>query len=175
MMQTLLLISSLAALASVLAGNTVQAQTSEHRHAASAGQDENIELLSGAGMGQSRVADDHGYPGPRHTLDLASDLLLTPQQRSSIEAIHVGMKRDAVQLGQAIVAAELRLTALFAENRATEAAVQAQVEAIVALRADLRVIHLHAHLRTSAQLTAAQRARYAQLRHPAVAAAGGMS
>jgi len=164
----------LTTLAGALVGHSVQAQTSEHRHVAPVAQDENIELLSGAGMGQSRVADDHGYPGPRHTLDLASDLLLTPQQHASIETIQAGMKRDAVQLGQAIIAAELRLAALFAENRATEAAVQAQVEAIAALRADLRVIHLHAHLRTSAQLTAAQRARYAQLRHPAVSAAGGL-
>lgn len=173
-MRTLLLVSSLAVLAGALVGDTVQAQASEHRHAAPAGQDENIELLSGAGLGQSRVADDHGHPGPRHTLDLAGELLLTPQQRASIETIQAGMKRDAVQLGQAIIAAELQLAALFAKSRATEAAVQAQVEAIAALRAKLRVIHLHAHLRTSAELTAARRARYAQLRHPVVAAAGGM-
>jgi uncharacterized protein (DUF305 family) len=62
-------------------------------------------LLAGEGMGYARSAELNGYPGPKHVLDLATQLQLTSEQQASIQNIFETMNVKAVGLGQAIVAA----------------------------------------------------------------------
>ena len=45
------------------------------------------ELLNGKGAGYARMAELNGYPGPRHLLDLSSQLNLSAQQTKEIQAV----------------------------------------------------------------------------------------
>jgi hypothetical protein len=56
-------------------------------------------LRTGAGMGLARPGEINGYPGPRHVLDLADELALTPDQRAAVQALFDQMQREAVALG----------------------------------------------------------------------------
>ncbi len=71
---------------------------------------------------------------------------------------------SAVAQGTQILEAEVRLDRMFAAD-AAPSELRVQVERIAALRAELRWIHLDAHLNTRTLLTAEQLRRYAHLRH----------
>src|SRR3972149_857848 len=60
-------------------------------------------LLNGEGMGMAKAAELNHYPGPRHVLDLASQLQLSEAQRSKAQAIYDRMHHEAVRLGMAIL------------------------------------------------------------------------
>ena len=49
-------------------------------------------LEAGLGFSQALPAELNGYPGPRHVIDLAADLELTPAQQAAVEAL---FSRDA--------------------------------------------------------------------------------
>lgn len=121
-------------------------------------------LLTGQGMGLALAAELNGYPGPKHVLELAVELELTPEQRAAVEGVHASMAREAVELGEKVVAAERRLDALFAGDEAAPDALRATLAELGDLRASLRYAHLAAHLETRALLTAAQVQRYTHLR-----------
>ena len=122
------------------------------------------ELLAGAGMGMALPAELNGYPGPRHVLELADSLALTPEQRSGVEAIFRRMEEEAKELGAGVVAAEKALDALFVGGRATPEALAAGLKAAEALRAELRRVHLAAHLETKPLLSVHQVHTYTRLR-----------
>jgi hypothetical protein len=48
-------------------------------------------LLKAEGMGQGMTAEMHGYPGPKHVLDLADKLQLTEAQKKSVNQIYIEM------------------------------------------------------------------------------------
>jgi Spy/CpxP family protein refolding chaperone len=121
-------------------------------------------LLAGEGAGQSLVAERRGVPGPRHVLEHSDALALSDAQRVQVTRIHAGMRQRAVALGQAVVAAEAELDRLFAASPIDSSAIAAQVAHVGTLRAQLRQVHLDAHLATLPQLTQAQRIRYVALR-----------
>ena len=127
-------------------------------------QEEVDELLSGAGMGLARPAELNGYPGPRHVLDLADSLGLTAEQRGSVEGIFRDMHARAVELGQEILDAERALDAAFASGDVTVDALAEIVDRIGSLQADLRAVHLRAHVATREILTDHQRHEYDRLR-----------
>lgn len=123
----------------------------------------------GAGMGLARAAELNGYPGPRHVLELADSLALTPTQRYETQAIFDAMHQVATRLGEEIIAKEAALDRLFAEEWADAGAVAALVDDLGALQARLRFTHLNAHLALKPLLTPEQVARYQHLRgyrHP---------
>lgn len=122
------------------------------------------DLLAGRGMGLAKAAELNGYPGPAHVLELADRLQLTPEQRTATQALFEGMSQDARRLGAAIVAAERDLERGFAEHRLDEGDLQARLNALGALQAELRFVHLRTHLAQAALLTPAQIARYDALR-----------
>lgn len=128
------------------------------------GQAEVDELLAGTGMGLARPAEMNGFPGPRHVLDLADSLSLTPEQRASVQGIFERMQARAATLGRAVVAAEGALDSLFAGGGAVDPALAERVEAVEALRAELRIVHLRAHVETKALLTMHQVHAYDRLR-----------
>lgn len=121
-------------------------------------------LLRGEGMGMALPAELHGYPGPRHVLDLADELGLSEAQRSRVREIFETMHEGAASLGREIVELERELDAAFAERTVTREELERLVARIGGRRADLRTVHLGAHLELRSVLTEAQRARYGELR-----------
>jgi hypothetical protein len=130
------------------------------------GIDDEQELRQGAGMGQARVAELHGYPGPRHVLDAwrAGELPLSGEQSVRIEAIRETMAREARRLGGQVLDAERALADAFRSGRIDVPTLRADVDRVAALRGALRAVHLRAHLQTRAVLDPDQLARYAELR-----------
>lgn len=121
-------------------------------------------LRAGDGMALAKAAELNRYPGPRHVLDLAAPLGLTARQKSDSEAIHAAMRDAASAIGAATIEREAELDRLFAEGKAEPAAVARLTAAIGALQAELRAIHLNAHIAQRAVLSAEQVARYDVLR-----------
>lgn len=121
-------------------------------------------LESGAGAGYALAAELNGYPGPRHVLDLANELELTPAQRATTEALFSEMQRGAVALGRELIRQEAALEALFRDGGVNEAALSVQTAAIGATEARLRTTHLKYHIQMAGVLSAAQRTTYNDLR-----------
>lgn len=120
--------------------------------------------LSGKGMGLAKAAELNGYAGPRHVLELASELELTREQRAQTEALYGAMLSKAKALGQALVEKERELDERFA-TRSIDAAVLARsLDDIGLLQSRVRGAHLEAHLAQVEILTAEQNAHYARLR-----------
>lgn len=122
------------------------------------------ELRAGLGMSLALAAELNGYPGPRHTIELASELGLTPDQRSRVETLFVSMKAESIAIGEKLIAQEAGLDAQFATKAITPASLAGSVEAIGRTQASLRALHLNYHLLTLQVLTPAQAQRYAELR-----------
>ena len=121
-------------------------------------------LLNGHGMGFARAAELNSYPGPRHVLDLADDLKLTPAQTTTLTGVFESMKAAALPLGRELVARETELDRLFTGKQATPDAVLALTREIGRLQGELRAVHLNAHVATVGILKAGQIARYDELR-----------
>jgi hypothetical protein len=61
----------------------------EEARAIKALSDQEIEAyLSGQGMGYAKAAELNSYPGPKHVLELARELGLTPAQEEQTLTIH---------------------------------------------------------------------------------------
>jgi Spy/CpxP family protein refolding chaperone len=124
------------------------------------------QLLNGEGMGLARPAELNGYPGPRHVLDLGSELILTPDQEKRVETIRQQMLTRAIALGKQIVQAETDLDAAFQSGTLSERDLGTRVTAIARLHGDLRLAHLRAHLQTKPVLSAEQVKKYYEKRPP---------
>ena len=124
-------------------------------------------VREGRGFGMAFAADQNGYPGPMHVLELKDRLALTPEQQSRMQALMDGMFAQSRPAGARLLEAEARLRALFAEGRADEASVRAAVGEVEKRRGEVRLVHLLTHLRTRDLLTAQQRAAYQAARWPA--------
>jgi Spy/CpxP family protein refolding chaperone len=121
-------------------------------------------LLKGLGMGLADIAEVNNYPGPKHTLDLKNELGLTRDQLKKTEALDKVVTSAALAKGEEIVLAEEELTKLFEVGTISEKVLRSKLEEIAKLRADLRFIHLQAHVRMRQILTPDQVKRYAELR-----------
>ena len=120
--------------------------------------------LTGQGMGFARAAELNGYAGPKHVLELASELDLTAEQRTRTQALFASMQTKAVALGSQLVDEERKLDRLFASTSITQNSLQESVARIGELQADVRAAHLEAHLEQAKILTPEQRAHYLRLR-----------
>ena len=118
----------------------------------------------GTGMGLAKPAELNHYPGPRHVLDLAADLNLTKAQAGEVQAIFDRMREKAIRIGGEILENEKSLDSEFAAGAIDETKLRDLTSRIASLQADLRATHLNAHLETRKILTAAQIARYDELR-----------
>lgn len=97
-----------------------------------------------------------GYPGPTHALELASRLESSPLQTSSLEDVRRRMTEAAVTKGAEVLAAEAELAELFRSGRAEPQDVEVLSLVVGRLRAELRAIHLAAHVETRALLSEEQ-------------------
>lgn len=127
-------------------------------------EDEVSGLLSGAGLGFAKAAELNHYPGPVHVIALAGQLGLTPEQSARTKTLYQSMKRQAVPLGEKILAREKHLDTLFASGAITEDSLRAATSGIGRLRGELRAVHLSYHLKMKTLLTSAQVAAYDRLR-----------
>ena len=122
------------------------------------------DYLAGNGMGLAKAAELNGYPGPKHVLELSSQLELTAAQRAATESLFNTMQGEARAIGRDLVAAERDLDQLFAKQTITDDSLSRKLHDIGALQARLRAVHLRAHLEQARILTQRQRALYAELR-----------
>jgi Spy/CpxP family protein refolding chaperone len=121
-------------------------------------------LRSGHGMGFAKVAELNHYPGPKHVLDLAEDLELTPVQQSQTDKIFRRMHDEAVALGEQLVEAELELDRQFERGTIDPKSLEDALLRIGELTGRLRNVHLKAHLDQERVLTSEQVAKYDELR-----------
>ena len=121
-------------------------------------------LLKGEGMGMAKPAELNGYPGPRHVLDFAAQLKLTPDQRQKIQSVFGRMSAAAKSLGAELVERERGLDQLFQKGQISADRLTEEAAGIGELQGRLRAVHLSAHLETRALLTADQIAVYQHLR-----------
>lgn len=122
------------------------------------------EYRSGQGMGLALAAELNDYPGPKHVLEMAAELELSAEQSRAVRATYDAMHAEASRVGAAIVEHERRLDALFAEGAVTRQSLRGTLDEIGRLQAELRYIHLAAHLEMRRLLTSAQVNRYVKLR-----------
>ena len=124
-------------------------------------------LLEGKGMGLATPAENHGYPGPRHVLDAADQLNLTPEQRARAAALVAAMQTEAIPQAKLLLAEEAALDDLFIHHQATLANITAASDRAARAESVLRVIHLKYHLAMEALLTPDQIRAYTALgSHP---------
>jgi Spy/CpxP family protein refolding chaperone len=126
-------------------------------------------VADGRGFGLAFAADQNGYPGPLHVLELKDQLKLTPEQEARMRALFETMLAQSRPRAARLAAAEARLRSVFAGGAADEATLRAAVAEAETARADLRLAHLAAHLGAHDVLTEAQRHAYHHLRWGAAA------
>ena len=119
--------------------------------------------LDGRGMGFAKAAELNGYPGPAHVLDLAEELALTAEQRAKAQQLKDSMK-EAATLGANLVDVERQLNVLFGRREANDENVTPLVEEIGHLQAEIRLVHLRAHIEMRKVLTTDQIHEYKQQR-----------
>ena len=136
------------------------------------------DLLNGRGMGLALAAELNGYPGPRHVLELADELALTPAQLARTRALFQAMRLRAIALGEQILAREALLDELFAAGTATADTLHQTTAALGRLSGQLRAHHLGYHLAMRDLLDPHQIEEYRRLRGyaaPQEAAAGHLT
>jgi len=126
--------------------------------------DEVKAYLAGEGMGLAKAGELNHYPGPKHILEMADHLGLTPAQRSRIEAAEKTMSETAIPLGRAIVDAEADLDQRFAAGTIDERTLRAATTHIADLEGRLRAAYLLAHIQTHAALDTDQITMYDSMR-----------
>ncbi len=122
------------------------------------------QIAAGEGAGLAKAAELNGVPGPRHVLDMASGLGLTPAQRVRIQAIYDDMHAKAIVLGRRYLSAQEALERDFRAHRLAPATLANRVAKVNHIRGELETVHLAAHLATAKVLTRDQIAHYNTMR-----------
>jgi hypothetical protein len=117
----------------------------------------------GRGFGMAFAADQNGYPGPMHVLELKDPLKLTTEQEATARQLHAAVRAQLSKSAR-LLEAEQRLESLFAERAATEQTVRALVAEIERARTEVRLVHLLTHLKTRDLLSEEQRRTYHEIR-----------
>jgi len=129
--------------------------------------------LEGRGMRMALAAELNGYPGPRHVLELADELDLSPEQLAQTRRLFEDMRRKAIALGERIIVREALLDELFASGTVSEATLRDTAEALGRLNGELRAHHLGYHLAMRDLLDPRQIQNYRRLRGYASAMRSG--
>ena len=121
-------------------------------------------LGEGRGFGMAFVADQHGYPGPLHVVELKDRLNLTPEQETKAQTLLAAMFAESRPKSERLLEAERKLRSLFNEGKADEASIRAAMAEVERARSDVRLVHLMFHLKTRDLLTDEQRRLYHEAR-----------
>lgn len=122
------------------------------------------DYLSGSGMGFAKAAELNHFPGPRHVLELSSELNLSQEQAKETESIFGAMKKEATALGAQLIEIERELDRRFASASIDAPTLRELVSKIGVLEARIREVHLTAHLKQRKLLTEHQIIQYVELR-----------
>lgn len=136
----------------------------EHRAVESLSADEIAALETGEGWGLAKAAELNGMPGPSHVLAMKTELHLTGEQEDRSRNIFQRMRGEAIAKGKILVAGEQALELAFRERSIDDGGLREHLRRIEASRANLRYIHLAAHLEMLKVLSASQIDRYNELR-----------
>ena len=136
----------------------------EHRLIKSMSPQDVEALKNGAGMGFAKLAELNHFPGPKHVLDLATELSLTPVQAAETRLLFDDMQSNAKAIGHELLSAEAELDRAFANREINSAMLENALLEIGEIRARLRFVHLEAHLRQKLLLTDAQITLYDEYR-----------
>ena len=115
-------------------------------------------------MAGARTAELNSYPGPRHVLDLATELSLSTEQEQQIQSVFDSMQSQAQALGVAVVNQEKELSQEFANGIVDEEQLKQRLQGLARLYGELRSTHLNAHLQITPMLSPQQIKHYDQLR-----------
>jgi Spy/CpxP family protein refolding chaperone len=126
---------------------------------------EEIEAIrTGAGMRLALPAELNGYPGPKHILELAEPLGLDEATRARVQDLYDRTNAAAREAGDELLARWEALDNAFRAGGLDEATLRMLVERVDGQNAEVRFIHLRAHLEADGLLTEHQKALYAELR-----------
>jgi LTXXQ motif family protein len=117
-------------------------------------------IADGRGFGLAFVADQEGYPGPLHVLELKDRLRLSHDQERAMQQMMDAMFAESKPAAARLLAAERRLRSLFATATADEPSVRAAVADVERAHSEVRLVHLLTHLKTRHHLTDEQRRLY---------------
>jgi Spy/CpxP family protein refolding chaperone len=125
-------------------------------------------LKKSLGLGYALPAELNGFPGPRHVLDFAEQLALTPAQKSQTEALFQSMKSEAGALGERLIIAERQVDQFFKAKGSDETKLFQLTAASAEVEGQLRATHLKYHLAMVTLLQPEQIEAYRKLRgyHP---------
>lgn len=118
------------------------------------------DLLNGRGWGLAKAAELNGVPGPKHLLEMSSEIELSPEQVAAIKAVWSEMNAKAKSLGARYVELEKTLNDEFAAGHMSVGRLETLLNDISAVRTKLRFTHLE----SSPILTAKQLEQYNALR-----------
>ena len=136
----------------------------EHRAIKSLSEKEVNALRNGAGMGFAKLAELNHFPGPKHVLAVADQLELGESVVAESRSLYDDMHSRAVALGEQLIAAEEDLDRRFSAASIDEFALDEALREIGRIRAELRYVHLEAHLRQRRLLSDEQVAKYDEIR-----------
>lgn len=136
----------------------------ENRAVKSLSEQEITALRKGDGMGFAKLAELNHYPGPKHVLEISTELGLSSSQVSDTQTLYDQMNARAVAKGEELIAAESRLDKEFEEKSITAHSLEAALLELGRLRAELRFVHLEAHLKQAQLLSADQILKYDSVR-----------
>lgn len=136
----------------------------EYRNIKSLSSDDIAELRKGAGWGLAKAAELNGVPGPAHILEMQEKIRLTNGQKERIGNIYAEMKNKAVALGGKLIHLETLLDDSFSNRTVTKKSLREMVGEIEKVKAELRIVHLSAHLESHDILSGGQIALYNQIR-----------
>jgi len=88
------------------------------------------DLRTGRGMSLALAAELNGYPGPRHVLELADQLNLSPQQLQNVKRLFEEMTAEAVAWGQTLIAQETALDGQFAKRSISQDSLSSAMAAL---------------------------------------------
>ena len=122
------------------------------------------DLVNGRGWGLAKAAELNGIPGPKHLLEMRSEISLSADQITAIETVWRKMNQTARALGEEYVSLERDLDEKFASGMISVEELKSLLAAIATTHSALRLAHLSAHLEMMPILTPDQVALYNQLR-----------
>ena len=121
-------------------------------------------LLNGKGMGMAKAAELNHYPGPKHVLELVSELGLSDEQQNETKLLFKDMKKLSMKLGKKIIEKESYLEARFRAGNIDNNELKTILVEVGKLRASLRYAHLSTHLKQKTILNKKQIKHYDMLR-----------
>ncbi len=150
---------------SVVFANTTSSYVGQDtREIKALSQQEVAGYLEGKGLGYAKAAELNHFPGPKHVLDLASELNLTKRQVLQSKALFDEMKSQAVTLGKEFIAKEKELELRCSSGSIDTESLKSLLSEIGVIQSNIRYVHLNAHLKQKALLTEHQSHLYSKLR-----------